>query len=81
MRKSSKKLKYNYSLNRYDQMTNLGIEVETSIHRSIVFPKISSKIADQEAMNSLVKRHMRTDDTVNHLKEELAKLHSNLYML
>lgn len=35
--------------NRYDQFTNLGIDVEGQFSRSIILPRIYNKIAEIEA--------------------------------
>jgi hypothetical protein len=45
MRKRINQLDITTKENRYDQITNLGIDLETGFNKSIILPKIYSKIA------------------------------------
>jgi hypothetical protein len=49
MRKQHIPQSRNHKENRYDQFTNLGIDLEHEINKSIVLPKIYQKNAEKQA--------------------------------
>lgn len=67
--------------NRYDQVTNLGIDLETSFNRSIVLPKIYNKIAEIEATEYARHKRAKEDREMSELKGEIMKLRRHICLL
>jgi hypothetical protein len=55
-----RKLPFSYHANnkenRYDQFTNLGIDLEGEINRSVILPRIYHKAAEMEALEYTKRR-------------------------
>lgn len=67
--------------NKYDQTTNFAIELETEVNRSVVFPKITAKMVDQELRDYVNRKKLQEDHTITQLKGQVDQLKRNLYML
>ncbi len=68
MRKRVNHLERAAKENRYDQVTNLGIDMEYNFNRSIVLPKIYNKIAEIEATEYVRHKRAREDREMSELK-------------
>lgn len=67
--------------NRYDQVTNLGIDLEGSLNRSIVLPKIYNKIAEIEASEYVRQKRAREERDMGELKGEIMRLRRQICLL
>lgn len=61
-------------LNKYDQVTNLAIDLENEINRSVVFPRIVSRIVEIEAQNLVARRRVEEEQRLNSLQGEIERL-------
>jgi hypothetical protein len=67
--------------NRYDQFTNLGIDVEATFNKSIILPKIYNKIAEIAASELVRQRRAREEGEMNHLKSEIDRLRKRIFLM
>lgn len=80
MRRHVNQIDRNTKENRYDQFTNLGIDLESTLNKSIILPKIYNKIAEIEANDYVRQRRAREDRDMNLLKDEIDRLRRRIYM-
>ena len=69
------------NLNRYDQTTNFAIDLEGEVNRSVIFPKITAKMVDQELKDYVNRKKMQEDQMITHLKGEVDRLKRHMYLL
>ena len=68
-------------MNRYDQTTNFAIDLEGEVNRSVVFPKITAKMVDQQLKDYVNRKKVQEDQMITHLKGEVDKLKRHMYLL
>ena len=66
---------------KYDQTTNYAIDLEGEVNRSIVFPKITAKIVDQQLKDYVNRKKMQEEEVITHLKGQVDKLKRHVYLL
>ena len=81
MRKHPNQLDRSLKENRYDQFTNLGIDLESTLNKSIILPKIYNKIAQIEATEYTRQRRAREDRDMNLLKDEIDRLRRRIHLI